>query len=219
LKLGFSNLDCHLQLDPIIRRVDQILLGAEVPLRRLDRRVPEQQLDLLQLPARCPAQLRARAPGIVGAIPGTPAASAYRRRNWPETSSPRFTERKTKPSVKPATNVQASIATFAQVGIGIVRTRPCLPTSSTMHQRLSRCCMCLSVSAPTSDRRSPQLRSTARIAWVAAPLVGRGIRRVKQRLCLPDREPVPKADARLRDRLGVSARTPVKANHSVSVMR
>jgi hypothetical protein len=31
--------------------VDQIQLGAEVPLGRLDRRMAQQQLDLLKLPA------------------------------------------------------------------------------------------------------------------------------------------------------------------------
>ena len=34
--------------------------------------------------------------------------------------------------------LQASIATFTHVGIGIVRTRPCFPRRSTMHQRPSR---------------------------------------------------------------------------------
>jgi|ERR1700761_5460623 len=35
--------------------------------------------------------------------------------------------------------VQASMATFTQVGIGMVRTCPCFPYRSTMHQRPSRC--------------------------------------------------------------------------------
>jgi hypothetical protein len=42
-------------------------------------------------------------------------------------------------SVTPASDVHASMAFFAYVGMGIVRTRPCFPTRSTMHQRLSRC--------------------------------------------------------------------------------
>src|ERR1035437_3562813 len=59
------------------------------------------------------------------------------------------------------------------VGIGIVRTRPCFPTRSTMHHRPSRCWTWPTVSAATSDRLSPQPRSTARIArsrkpWVVA---------------------------------------------------
>src|SRR6266436_5135385 len=49
--------------------------------------------------------------------------------------SPRFTGRNTWPSAKPAAEVQASIATFTQVGIGMVRMRLCLPTRSTMHHR------------------------------------------------------------------------------------
>ena len=35
------------------------------------------------------------------------------------------------------------LATLTHVGIGTVRTRPCFPTRSTMHQRPSRCWMCL----------------------------------------------------------------------------
>ena len=41
----------HSQFDRIIRRMNQILLRAKIPLRRLDRRMPEQQLDLLKLTA------------------------------------------------------------------------------------------------------------------------------------------------------------------------
>jgi hypothetical protein len=55
--------------------------------------------------------------------------------------------------------------------IGTVRTRPCLPTRSTMHHRPSRCCMCLSVSAATSDRRRPQPSSTAIMARSRKPFV------------------------------------------------
>jgi len=44
--------------------------------------------------------------------------------------------------------------TFTHVGIGTVRTRPCLPARSTMHQRPSRCWMCANISAATSDRRN-----------------------------------------------------------------
>jgi hypothetical protein len=84
---------------------------------------------------------------------------------------PRFTGRNTNPSVTPADEVQASCATFTHVGIGIVRTRPFLPTRSTMHHRPSRCWTWLTVSAATSDRRRPQPRSRARIARSRSPLV------------------------------------------------
>jgi len=62
-----------------------------------------------------------------------------------------------------------SSATLTQVGIGIVRTRPCLPIRSTMHQRLSLCWMCLSVSAAASDRRKPQPSRTASMARSRSP--------------------------------------------------
>jgi hypothetical protein len=49
----------HLQLDPIVRGVDQILFRPEVPLGRLHRRMAEEQLDLFKLPTSSPAQFRA----------------------------------------------------------------------------------------------------------------------------------------------------------------
>jgi type I restriction enzyme, R subunit len=64
------------ELDPIVRRVHQILLRAQVPLRRLHRGVAQQQLDLLKLAAGRPAHLRAARLRSWGAIPGTPAALA-----------------------------------------------------------------------------------------------------------------------------------------------
>src|ERR1019366_1352098 len=67
--------------------------------------------------------------------------------------------------------VKGSVATFTHVGIGIVLTRPCLPTRSTMHHRPSRCWTWGTVSAATSDRRRPQPRSTARIARSRSPLI------------------------------------------------
>ena len=45
--------------------MDEILLGAEVPLRSLDGCVSQKQLDLLKLPAGSAAQLGARAAEIV----------------------------------------------------------------------------------------------------------------------------------------------------------
>jgi hypothetical protein len=47
-------LDSHSQLDCIVRRIHQILLRTQVSLGRLDRSVPEQQLNLLKL-ATCRA--------------------------------------------------------------------------------------------------------------------------------------------------------------------
>jgi hypothetical protein len=49
------------QLDPIIRRMRQILPGPQIPLRRLNRRMSEEQLNLLKLAAGSAAHLRAAA--------------------------------------------------------------------------------------------------------------------------------------------------------------
>src|ERR1035441_959766 len=55
----------HPQLDPVVRRVNQVLLCPEVPFRRLNGRVPEEQLDLLQFTARRATQFRAGATTVV----------------------------------------------------------------------------------------------------------------------------------------------------------
>ena len=47
------------QFDGVIWRMDQVLLRAQVPLGRLDRRVAQEQLDLVKLAARCSAELGA----------------------------------------------------------------------------------------------------------------------------------------------------------------
>jgi hypothetical protein len=79
-------------------------------------------------------------------MPGTPIASEYfwsicqttfSPNRSPDVRSARFTGRNRWPSDKPAAAVHASIATFVQAGTGTVRTRQCLPTRSTMHQRPS----------------------------------------------------------------------------------
>jgi len=45
--------------------MDEILLGAKVPLGRLNRGMAEQQLDLLKLSAGSAAHFRATAPQVV----------------------------------------------------------------------------------------------------------------------------------------------------------
>src|SRR5579863_8904497 len=47
------------QLDTVVGRIHQILLGTEIPLGRLNRCMAQEQLDLLKLAACGPAQLRA----------------------------------------------------------------------------------------------------------------------------------------------------------------
>ena len=85
--------------------------------------------------------LHARIPierlGSCGANPGIPMDSAYRRsicqkafspRRSPSTSPARFTLRKSNPSAGPAAELQASMATFAQLGMGVVRAARRCPT-------------------------------------------------------------------------------------------
>ena len=47
------------QFDPIVRRMHQVLFGSQIPLGRLNRRVSQQQLNLLKLAACSAAHLRA----------------------------------------------------------------------------------------------------------------------------------------------------------------
>jgi hypothetical protein len=51
----------HSQLDHVVWRVDQILLGAQVTLGCLNRRVAQQQLNLFKLATTSTAQFGARA--------------------------------------------------------------------------------------------------------------------------------------------------------------
>jgi len=56
-----------LQSQVIVHRDLDILLGAQIPLGRLDRRVPEQEFDLLQIAATLAAELGAGAAEVMGA--------------------------------------------------------------------------------------------------------------------------------------------------------
>jgi hypothetical protein len=77
------------QLDTVIRRMNQILFRTEISLRRLDRSVPEEQLDLLELASCSPAQLRGGAATVVRRDPRTPAVAAYGRSTCQTTFSDR----------------------------------------------------------------------------------------------------------------------------------
>jgi hypothetical protein len=54
-----------------------------------------------------------------------------------------------------------------------------------MHQRPSRCWICLNVSAATSERRSPGTDKDGEYRAVAQPLGGGGVGRAQEGLCLP----------------------------------
>ena len=51
----------------VVHRDLYILIGTQIPLGGLDRRVPQQEFDLLQIPAALPTQFRAGAAEVVGA--------------------------------------------------------------------------------------------------------------------------------------------------------
>ena len=60
------SLRVRFQTDPIIDRVVESLLAAQVAFRRLYRNVSQQKLNLLQLPASLMAQPGACTPEVVG---------------------------------------------------------------------------------------------------------------------------------------------------------
>src|ERR1017187_5452682 len=53
------------QLDAVVRRVYQVLFCPEIPFRRLNGRVPEEQLNLLQFATCRPTHFRATAPQVM----------------------------------------------------------------------------------------------------------------------------------------------------------
>lgn|GEM_PF-4800685 len=53
---------CDLQTEAIVHGNCNLLLRSQVALRGLNRRVSQQKLDLLQIPATLPAELRAGTP-------------------------------------------------------------------------------------------------------------------------------------------------------------
>ncbi len=84
-----NSLSRHLQLNPIVRCVNEVLLGPEISLCSLDRGMAQEQLDLLKLAARQSfAQVRRRS---WGAIPTTSARNAYCRKNCQTTFSDKQT--------------------------------------------------------------------------------------------------------------------------------
>ena len=59
LKVRFLPLHFYPQLEAIVHRASEILLAAEIPLGRLHRRMPQQELNLLQFTTSVVTQLRA----------------------------------------------------------------------------------------------------------------------------------------------------------------
>ncbi len=65
LKVRLLLLHFRPQLETIVYRVSEVLLAAEIPLRRLYRRMPQQELNLLQFTTTVVTQLRAGSPQVV----------------------------------------------------------------------------------------------------------------------------------------------------------
>jgi hypothetical protein len=68
------------------------------------------------------------------------------------------------PSLTPECQTQASTSSLHRDGTGTVRSRPPLPTKSTITQWLSLDCSWLSLKPATSERRNPHPSSNPRIA-------------------------------------------------------
>ena len=135
-------------------------------------------LNLFQLATRSAAQLRGRATEIVRRDVRQASPGDIRLQHLPDDLFAHpiaanliapVDRPEQMPFVTPASEVHASIAFFVHAGIGIVRTRPCLPTRSTMHQRLSRCWTCFIVRFVSSERRNPHPSSVANIARSRSP--------------------------------------------------
>jgi hypothetical protein len=60
-----ARLHAHLKVETVVHWTSKILLAAEIPLRRLHRHMPEQELNLLQFATAVVAQLRAGSPQVV----------------------------------------------------------------------------------------------------------------------------------------------------------
>src|ERR1039458_7410399 len=72
------------QLYPVIRCVNQILLRTQVPLGRLNRRVTQEQLDLLKLTAGSAAHLRAASTEVMGGDSGNTCDRRVRLKQLPD---------------------------------------------------------------------------------------------------------------------------------------
>ncbi len=198
---------CGIWLDSkaIVDGASQPLLASTVTFRRLDRDVPQEELDLIQLATRYVTKPRAREPKIVRCQlvdAGARGRRAYHvpkhfRRHAVAPHTSRFVDgtRKTGPCVTSAAAVQASTAAFTQLGIGTVRTWPPLPARSandpvflSLLDRLKRQREQLRAAQSASDQHGDH-RIVAQRTRRRRPRV------FEQPPTLFRRQPVPKPDA------------------------
>ena len=76
--------DGHPQLDPVVRRVDQILLRAQVPLCRLHGCVAKEQLDLFKLTTGGATEFGSRAAAIMRRNPRDTGSLSVRPEHLPD---------------------------------------------------------------------------------------------------------------------------------------
>jgi hypothetical protein len=184
--------------------MDQILLRSQVPLRGLHGRMPQEQLDLFQLPAGGPAQLRACATKVVGRDSSDAGGFRVALEQLPDDLLAEGGSLSLAPSVDGAEHV-------AVANGGGSRPR----VDGDLHPRRHRDCSHPAVfpaqvhDAPAtvplldvSERQRRHLGAPQPTAQeygqnrpVTEALRGGSVRRVQQRLRLPGREPVSKADA------------------------
>lgn len=105
VSLGFTS---YCEFNRVVRCTDQILLGAEIPLRGLDRGVAEKQLDLFKLSAGRSAEFGTSAPQVMRRDARNTHCLGISLKHLPydllaqpfsPTRSVRFTRRKTWPSI------------------------------------------------------------------------------------------------------------------------
>ena len=65
LKIRLPSLLGPSEVKKIVHRVSEILLATEITFRRLDGRMPQQELNLLQFAAAAVAQLRTGSPQVM----------------------------------------------------------------------------------------------------------------------------------------------------------
>jgi hypothetical protein len=168
------------QSQVVIHGGNKVLLRSQIPLRRLNRRMLQQEFYLLEIATPLAAELGAIAahvkrrqflePHGAGVLLNDLQHCSRREILTPD-FAPLRTARKIFPAVVPAAVVQASIAALTQAGTTTERTRFPFPVMSTNTQRFSRWAMAPIFTSETSSvRRSPQPSRRARMALSPLPL-------------------------------------------------